>query len=571
MFHENVSTLLNEYIATLSDRTLPVVDLASPNDLKLAFANVGVATSLLDVLPTPVEKKENKTTPTNSGPHTNAALLRAVQLILQKSVRTGHPQFYNQLYGRVNLISMAGDWISTTTNTNGHTFECAPVATLLESEILTKVAHVIGGKYVHLQGSGGHDGLLVPGGSIANLYAMHVARYQKDPHIQTRGMNGGPQLVAYCSASAHYSYLKTARLLGIGSDNLRRVPVSSITGAMAIDVLAEMIAEDVNSGKVPFFIGSTAGTTVVGGYDDFKAIQKLANKYDIWHHVDACWGGAALLSPTLRYPCCDGIEDTDSISWNPHKMLGCALQTSILLISDCGNSDGNQHPSTLTSASASASASASESTLLSATGSGEGRHANLLSKANGTHASYLFQPDKLFGNYDVGDKTIQCGRKTDSIKLWLMWKSLGDQGIAQSIEKCYSLAHYMVEKMMELNKQTEDEKKWLFVVPPSCTNICFWYVPKQLRPFVPSSFSEEEQDNKKGEGKDVKMHSVAPRIKASMQREGKAMIGFQTDVTVRDGHVNFFRMVFSSCETVEVMDVDKTLKDIAIAGEGLEF
>ena len=97
MFHEHVSTLLNEYIATLSDRTLPVVDLASPNDLTLAFANVGVATSLLDLQPTP-----NKAVvqPTNSGPHTNEALLRAVQLILTKSVRTGHPQFYNQLYGR---------------------------------------------------------------------------------------------------------------------------------------------------------------------------------------------------------------------------------------------------------------------------------------------------------------------------------------------------------------------------------------------------------------------------------------------------------------------------------------
>jgi hypothetical protein len=158
-----------------------------------------------------------------------------------------------------------------------------------------------------------------------------------------------------------------------------------------------------------------------------------------------------------------------------------------------------------------------------------------------------------------------------------MWKSLGDQGIAASIEKCYSLAKYMVQKMTELNTQTDDGEKWLVVVPPSCTNICFWYVPKQLRPFVPSSssssssFSEEEQDKGKDKGKDVKMHSVAPRIKARMQREGKAMIGFQTDATVRNGHVNFFRMVFSSCETVEMMDVDQTLKDIAIAGEGLNF
>ena len=64
--------------------------------------------------------------------------MEAIKVILHKSVRTGHPQFFNQLYGRVNLVSLAGDWISTATNTNGHTFEAAPVATVLEKEILEK-------------------------------------------------------------------------------------------------------------------------------------------------------------------------------------------------------------------------------------------------------------------------------------------------------------------------------------------------------------------------------------------------------------------------------------------------
>jgi hypothetical protein len=108
-------------------------------------------------------------------------------------------------------------------------------------------------------------------------------------------------------------------------------------------------------------------------------------------------------------------------------------------------------------------------------------------------------------------------------------------------------------------KMLKDDQAWVVVIEPSCTNICFWYIPEQLRPFDPCQ---------EGGPKRTALHRVAPYIKARMQKEGCAMIGFQIDATVRNGHdVNFFRMVFASCDTVAESDVDETMADIARIGE----
>ena len=511
---EQVANQLVEYISTLSNRSLPVVDLATPDELKETFASVGCPVPLPDASP----------------PHDDLTLMRAVNLILQKSVRTGHPHFYNQLYGRVNLVSMCGDWISTTTNTNGHTFEAAPVATLFEVELLSKFSRCIGGRYL-LDGT---DGLFVPGGSSSNQYAMHLARDRADPEAKRRGHFGGKRLVAYTSAAAHYSFLKAVRLVGIGTDNLRKISSHPNTGVMDVNELHAAILEDIEKGYVPFFVGSTAGTTVLGSFDNFHAIASLCEKFHIWHHVDACWGGAAILSKLHRSDC-DGVERSDSLAWNPHKMLGCALQTSLLLVSgrDSSSDDHDKHQ---------------------------------LETSNGSKATYLFQPDKLNVEYDLGDKSLQCGRKTDSLKLWMMWKSMGDVGMEASVDKCYALREYMEASMRRRSLEKKEEiNGWIIVAPPSCTNLCFWYVPTKCRPYNPTKDKTENESVEK-ERKE-KMHAVAPAIKATMQREGRAMIGFQTDVTIENGDVNFFRMVFASCDTVEESDIDQVLDDIAKIGE----
>ena len=492
----SVGEKLCNYVENQGDATKKVLKLASPKELRDIFEESGV----------PLEISKNQE------PVADEALLSAIDSLLKYSVRTGHPLFLNQLYSRANPVGIAADWVSVATNTNCHTYEVAPVYTMMENEVLKKVAGIVGGAF-----SKHHDGLFVPGGSISNLYGLHVARNKADPAFKTRGANGGPRLVAFTSDQSHYSYLKSARLTGLGSDNLISVETDDATGQMKIEALEEAVAAALKRGQTPFFVGSTAGTTVIGAYDPFEDIGRVCRKHGMWHHVDSCWGGGAMF--TSKYSkWVAGLGDAaDSISWNPHKMSGAPLQCSIFLT----------------------------------------HHANVLKETNGTNAAYLFQPDKLHAELDTGDKTIQCGRKTDMFKLWLLWKHRGDVGMGASVERCFDLASFTANYM-----KREASGAWELAYEPSCANVCFWYVPKALRPFKwkPASSASREQQKKEKE-----IHKVAPLMKTRMQQNGDAMIGFQSV----NGRPNFFRLVFPSGESTSEGDIIAMLGRMEEIGESV--
>lgn len=177
----------------------------------------------------------------------------------------------------------------------------------------------------------------------------------------------------------------------------------------------------------------------------------------------------------------DGLDACDSMACSLHKMLGATWQCSVFMTS----------------------------------------HAGALRACNATSAAYLFQPDKLLANFDLGDKTIQCGRKADGFKLWVLWKSLGNEGLAKRVDNLFSLAQHAVNRI--------HASKGAFVLeyPPSCTNVCFWYAPEALRPLrEPAALAPQHP-----------VHHVAPWIKAEMQAAGNALISFQSI----NGRPNFFR------------------------------
>eukprot|EP00927_Polykrikos_kofoidii_P028455 TRINITY_DN24839_c0_g2_i1.p1 TRINITY_DN24839_c0_g2~~TRINITY_DN24839_c0_g2_i1.p1 ORF type:complete len:556 (+),score=66.27 TRINITY_DN24839_c0_g2_i1:46-1668(+) len=481
-----VADRLINYIGSQGDRSQPTVRLASPEEIHEKFASAGVPLSLLG----------------EQACESPEALEKAVDLVLEYSVRSGHPLFFNQLYARAHPAGIAADWVSAATNSNCHTYEVGPVYTVIENVTLAKIASVVGGEYAK-----GHDGLFVPGGSIANLYGMHVAHIRADPEVSTRGAAGGPRVVAFTSDQSHYSYLKSARLTGIGSDNLVSVE-SDCQGRMRPDALEAAILRTKADGGLPFFVGATAGTTVLGSYDPLDPIADICQRHGIWLHVDGCWGGSVVFSPKHRH-LVQGLDRVDSFAWNPHKMMGAPLQCALVLT----------------------------------------KHADILAKSNGTNAAYLFQPDKLNRSFDTGDKTIQCGRRTDMFKLWLMWKTMGDVGFAKTVDRCFEVAAYMAAKM-----RGDSTGAWQLVYEPSCSNVCFWYVPKQLRPFEFSTATKEQT---------AWLHRLAPLIKTEMQRTGDAMIGYQSV----NGRPNFFRMVFASADTVTDEDVTAMMERIAAIGE----
>ena len=112
-------------------------------------------------------------------------------------------------------------------------------------------------------------------------------------------------------------------------------------------------------------------------------------------------------------------------------------------------------------------------------------HKDALRGANSTKAAYLFQPDKLHWELDTGDKTIQCGRKSDSFKIWLLWKQKGDAGLARVVDRCMQLAEFTADFVRK-----DTTGAWQLVYEPSCSNVCFWSPsrPRTLPPSPPVSF-----------------------------------------------------------------------------------
>ncbi|EER07579.1 Glutamate decarboxylase, putative, partial [Perkinsus marinus ATCC 50983] len=289
--------MLESYVESLDDRSQKVVQFKSPEEISKIFSEKACDLSLNDGQPVGEE-----------------AILNACEATLALSVRTGHPHFFNQLIGRADVTGIAGEALVAATNGSAYTYEVAPVFLLIEQELMNKTFDLVGFSRDTA------EGLTVPGGSISNLYALQTARYYKFPQVKTEGIFAiGGQPVAYCSEEAHYSYTKAALVAGLGSNNMVKIPTDS-RGRMRADILEKRVAEDLKAGKKPFFVGATAGTTVMGAFDDVEALRSVCDKFGLWLHVDGAWGGAVLLSPKYKKTLLSGVEKADSFCWNPHKM-----------------------------------------------------------------------------------------------------------------------------------------------------------------------------------------------------------------------------------------------------------
>lgn len=176
------------------------------------------------------------------------------------------------------------------------------------------------------------SGLLVSGGSMANLVGLAVARTHMAPYdVRDKGIDTDdhPRLIYYSSVEAHSSVRKGIELLGLGTESLRTIPVLD---DFTIDIVAleNAIADDRQAGHLPACIVATAGTVNTGATDALNSMADLAESEDMWLHVDAAFGGFTKLSPASRH-LVEGMERADSLAFDLHKWLyvqydcGCAL------------------------------------------------------------------------------------------------------------------------------------------------------------------------------------------------------------------------------------------------------
>jgi glutamate decarboxylase len=260
------------------------------------------------------------------------------------------------------------------------------------------------------------------------MTSIVIARNTLYPASKTAG-NTDHKFVLFTSAHGHYSLEKAAQMLGIGSDNVISVPIDA-EGRMIPSELEKLVEKSKNEGKTPFYVNTTAGTTVLGSFDPFKDISVVCKKHNLWLHVDASWGGPVIFSSKQRHKVA-GVELADSLAVNPHKMMGVPITCSFLL----------------------------------------GPDLTKFHKANTLPAGYLFHEGNDNGEvWDLADLTLQCGRRGDSLKLALSWIYYGSDGFERQIDNAFDIASYFATEISQ-------RKDFVLVSenPPPCLQVCFYF------------------------------------------------------------------------------------------------
>lgn len=351
----------------------------------------------------------------------NEKLFNFLDKVLEYSVNTWNPGFLDKLYASNNPIGVISDIILSILNTNSHVYTVSPVLSVLEN--------FIGKKYAQLfYGNETCGGLTFSGGSWSNITSMQMARSLMFPDTKEHG-NQGYNFAIYTSKHCHYSVVKSAQLLGLGSNNVFKVDVNE-DGTMVYGDLPKVIEESISKGYTPLYINATAGTTVFGSYDNFQEISKIAKKYKIWFHIDGSWGGNVIFSATHKTKL-QGCELSDSLTVNPHKMLGVPNTCSFLLVPNV----------------------------------------NHFQKAMSLSAPYLFHGrENEVENFDLADGTMGCGRRADSFKFYLSWLYFGTNGFETRINHAYEIMQYFVDKVSNL-------PNFHVIHKPQCLQVCFYYKP----------------------------------------------------------------------------------------------
>jgi glutamate/tyrosine decarboxylase-like PLP-dependent enzyme len=359
---------------------------------------------------------------------------------LAYSVNTANKQFMNQLFSGFNLPAFAGDVLCSLNNTSMYTYEVAPVATMIEQEMIKLMNSYVG----YEDG----DGTFLTGGSNANLIAMFSARNQKFPMSRFDGLAMQGRLKAFVSDQAHYSYDNAANVLGIGSHNIVKVE-TDYNGRMLPDRLELAIKASIKDGDIPFFVGATCGTTVMAAFDPLDSIAEICRKYDIWFHADGAFGGSLMLSRKNK-ELFAGSQFTDSFAWDAHKLMNIPLICSALLVRKRGTLQRN------------------------------------LSDLN---TDYLYHNNSEME--DPGMKSIQCGRRVDAVKLWFALKYYGIKGFVKRIE-------HLMEMACHAENCVNNHPRLQLVAPRQSLTVCFRYLPVNHENVDEFNFRVRESLRKRG-------------------------------------------------------------------------
>jgi len=355
-------------------------------------------------------------------PLDDEALIAHLQTILDQSLRPGSGGFMAYISGAGTVPGALADLLASGLNANAGGWVLSPAATEIELQLVRWLATLFG-----LPAAAG--GLMVSGGSLANLTALKLARDRAAAAARLDGVSGGSPLAFYASSETHFTVDRAADVLGLGESAVRKVAVDERL-SMRPDDLLRLIEADVAAGVVPAAVVATAGTTGTGAIDPIGEIADVAARVGAWLHVDAAYGGAIVVSERLR-PLLAGVERADSIAFDAHKWLYAPLLSAFVLVRD----------------------------------------ASCLNRSFSAYAAYVEQDrDVADRGVDLGFEGLQLSRSFTALHVWLALLAHGRAAFARRIEHDVDLTRWLAGRI-------EETPELELACPPSLSICCFRYRP----------------------------------------------------------------------------------------------
>ncbi len=345
-----------------------------------------------------------------------------------------HPGFMAYFPTSASAVGIVGELLMTALAQNPMLWRTSPIGTELEQVVVGWLRRAFGLPDAF-------DGFLTDTASTSSLIALAAAREAAGLEVSQRGLAGRPELGAprvYLSDEAHSSIEKAAMTLGIGRDNVIRIPADDAF-QMRVAALEAAILDDLAAGHRPIAIVATLGTTSSTSMDPIDAIADVAERHGLWLHVDAAYAGVVAMLPERRAEF-DGWQRADSIVINPHKWLFTPIDASLLLT----------------------------------------RRMDRLRDAFSLVPEYLRTLDRTTAVRDVNEYTPQLGRRFRALKLWVILRWFGLEGLRRRIR-------HHIAQAAALAAWVDADPDFERLAPVPFSTVCLRYAPAGVEDEAPEA------------------------------------------------------------------------------------
>jgi aromatic-L-amino-acid/L-tryptophan decarboxylase len=348
------------------------------------------------------------------------------RLIVPGMVHWSHPMFLGYFGWTTTAPGILGEIISVPLNVNAMTWRTCPAATELETVVIDWLRQWLG-----LPDEFG--GVVYDTASVGIMHALAVAREEAVPATRKLGLINRdlPRFRIYTSDEAHSAAEKAAITLGIGEENVRRLP-SDDQFRMDVSLLRQMITQDREQDFQPLAVIATVGTTSSASVDPIPEIAKICRENKAWLHIDGAYGGGFAMVPEYKWVS-NGWEMADSIVINPHKTLFVPLDFSVLYVRDLERL-----------------------------------------RRVFTLVPEVLRGDTIEGEKNYMDYGIQLGRRFRALKAWVIWRSLGREGIVSRLREQIRLANLLAGWI-------NSDDRFEVAAPVSMGVVCFRFVGSARR------------------------------------------------------------------------------------------